>query len=818
MITEYPFAEIEPKWRRVWEQTGAHKTDLSKTEKKFYGLVMFSYPSAQKLHIGHWYNFGPADTYFRWKRMQGYNVFEPMGYDAFGLPAENYAVSQGVHPAVTTAESIRGIRLQLEQVGAMYDWSREVNTSSPRYYKWTQWLFLTLYKMGLAYRTQAPVNWCPSCQTVLANEQAEGGVCERCENPVTKRDLTQWFFRITKYADRLLEGLNRIDWPRKTKIMQENWIGRSEGTTISFGIEGRSDRFEVFTTRPDTLYGVTYMVFAPEHPLIDEITTPAQRARVKEYVDEVNRTTEYERTSLEREKTGVFTGAYAIHPLTGERLQIWIADYVLLGYGTGVVMAVPAHDQRDFEFARKYDLPIRIVIQPEGEKLELNLMEEAYEESGIMVNSGEFGGLPSEQGKKAVTQRLEEKGQGHFSVNYRLRDWLISRQRYWGAPIPIIHCPKCGEVPVPEDQLPVLLPEKIEEFAPKGKSPLAAVPEFINVKCPSCGAAAQRDPDTMDTFVCSSWYFLRYLSPEREDIPFDPDLVKAWLPVDQYIGGAEHAVMHLLYARFVTKALFDAGLIHFDEPFTRLRHQGIITHKGDKMSKSKGNVVNPDEFVGKYGSDVFRMYMMFMGDYEQGGDWSDEGIVGIHRFVNRLWRFFQEHAGQNEPGEAGRLPPEVRYTLHYTIQQVTQDLEELHFNTAISRMMELLNVLQEAAAKGTIPGLHTVLERFARIIAPFAPHLGEELWHLTQTEKGEAASVFDQSWPEYDPAALVRDTITLVVQINGKLRDRLELPADVTQDEAVAAAKESEKLIPYLNGKKLRKVIFVPGKLLNLVV
>lgn len=818
MSAEYPFAEIEPKWRLTWEESAAYHTDLSKTQRKFYGLVMFSYPSALKLHIGHWYNFGPADTYFRWKRMEGYNVFEPMGYDAFGLPAENYAVSQGIHPAITTAESIKAIREQLKQIGAMYDWSREVNTSSPSYYKWTQWLFLVLYKMGLAYRKKAPVNWCNHCQTVLANEQAEGGICERCENPVTRRDLTQWFFRITDYADRLLEGLDRIDWPRKTKIMQENWIGRSEGTTLSFGIEDRSDGFEVFTTRADTLFGVTYVVFAPEHPLVEEMTTPERRSEVNDYRERVRAATDIERTSVEREKTGVFTGAFALHPLTNERLPVWIADYVLMGYGTGAVMAVPAHDQRDFEFSRKYNLPIRIVIQPEGATLDFKLTDQAYEEPGRMVNSGEFNGLSSEEGKKAVTRKLEEKGFGRFSVNYRLRDWLISRQRYWGAPIPIIHCPRCGEVPVPEDQLPVLLPENIEDFAPKGKPPLAALPEFMNVECPKCGQAAQRDPDTMDTFVCSSWYFLRYLSPERDDVAFDSDLVKAWLPVDQYIGGAEHAVMHLLYARFVTKALYDAGLIHFDEPFTRLRHQGIITHRGEKMSKSRGNVVNPDDFVGQFGSDVFRMYMMFMGDYEQGGDWSDEGIVGIQRFVNRLWRFYQDHAEPNAAEVRGGLPPELEYTLNYTIQQVTQDLAELHFNTAISRMMELLNVLQTAAASGSISGLNSVLEVFARILAPFAPHLGEELWHMTQDGAGPQASVFDQPWPDYDQTALIRKTITLVVQINGKVRDRIPIPAGTGSAEAVEYAKKSERLYPYLGSKVIRNVVYVQDKLLSLVV
>jgi leucyl-tRNA synthetase len=616
----------------------------------------------------------------------------------------------------------------------------------------------------------------------------------------------------------LLEGLNRIDWPRKTRIMQENWIGRSEGTSITFGIENWPTTFDVFTTRADTLFGVTYVVFAPEHPLVQEFTPKEKLPEVEAYIDSIKKATEIERTSLEREKTGVFTGAYAIHPLTEEKLPIWIADYVLMGYGTGAVMAVPAHDQRDFEFAKQFDLPIRVVIQPEGEKLELDLMTEAYTEYGSMVHSGEFGGLSSELGMKAVTEKLKEKNKGDFSINYRIRDWLISRQRYWGAPIPIIHCEECGPMPVAEKHLPVLLPEDIKDFAPKGKSPLASSPEFMNVKCPDCGKKAQRDPDTMDTFVCSSWYFLRYLSSDRDDVPFDKALVEKWLPVDLYIGGAEHAVMHLLYARFIAKALYDGGWVHFDEPFTRLRHQGHITHKGDKMSKSKGNVVNPDEFVGRFGSDVFRMYMMFMGDYEQGGDWSDEGIIGIHRFVNRLWRFFEEFGQAEVQSRETDLPKDLRYSLHYTVQQVTQNLEDLHFNTAISRFMELLTALNDATSKGRIPGLKAALEIFARLVAPFAPHLGEELWHLVQSDVPVETSVFDQPWPDYDQKALVQETITLVVQINGKLRDRMDVPADIDQETAVAAAKDREKVIPYLEGKEIRKVIFVPQRLLNLVV
>ena len=627
----HPFKEIEPKWRKFWEDNGHHSINLNDSDKKLYSLVMFSYPSGEKLHVGHWYNYGPADTWSRKKKMEGYNVFEPMGYDSFGLPAENYALKTGVHPAISAAANVDYIREQLKQIGAMYDWSKELATSDPQYYRWTQWLFLKFFEHGMAVRKEAPVNWCPSCKTVLANEQVINGHCERCETEITHKNLKQWFLRITKYADRLLGGLDRLDWPSKTIAMQRNWIGRSEGSEIIFTEEKSGERIPVFTTRADTLFGVTYIVLAPEHPLMEKITTPEQRQAVTDYTERSGRLSEIERLSAVKEKTGAFTGSFAMNPINGERIPIWTADYVLYSYGTGAVMAVPGHDQRDWEFATKFGLEIRQVIEPSDDS-SCDLTRGAYEDYGRMVNSREFTGLDSKTGISKVTEKLKSRNQGDFRVNYKLRDWLISRQRYWGAPIPIIHCEKCGDVPVPEADLPVLLPN-IKDFHPtgEGESPLATSPEFVNVRCPKCGGGARRETETMDTFVDSSWYFLRYLDPAYEKGPWNPELVRKWLPVDMYIGGAEHAVMHLMYARFFCMFLFDIGLVHFDEPFPKLRHQGSITSKGSKMSKSRGNVINPEYFLERYGSDTFRMYLMFMGSYSLGGDWDDSGINGISR-------------------------------------------------------------------------------------------------------------------------------------------------------------------------------------------
>ncbi|UCC79250.1 MAG: leucine--tRNA ligase, partial [Candidatus Zixiibacteriota bacterium] len=619
----YPFERIDSKWRRYWEETGFHRTNLSDYKNKLYSLVMFSYPSGDKLHVGHSYAFALPDTWTRKKRMEGYNTFEPMGYDSFGLPAENYAIKTGIHPRVSIAENIEYIRKQLKEMGAMLDWSKELATSDPRYYKWTQWLFLKFFEKGMAVRKMAPVNWCPSCNTVLANEQVKDGLCERCDTEITKKNLKQWFFRITEYADRLLEGLDKIDWPEQTKTMQRNWIGRSEGTEIVFTAAKTGEKIPVFTTRADTLFGVTYMVLAPEHPLVETVTSPGHKKEVEDYIRQASKLSEIGRQSTVKEKTGVFTGTYCVNPINGEEVPIWIADYVLVSYGTGAVMAVPGHDQRDWEFATEFGLKIKEVIRP-AEDSESDLSKSAFEDYGIMINSGEFNGLSSLEGMKKVTEKLKSLNAGKFRITYKLRDWLISRQRYWGPPIPIIYCEKCGEVAVPEDKLPVLLPD-IDDFMPtgNGRSPLAKSEEFVNTYCPKCGGKAERETETMDTFVDSSWYFLRYLDPDYEKGPWDPDLARKWLPVDMYIGGSEHAVMHLLYARFFCMFLKNCGLLHFDEPFLKLRHQGTLTKGGAKISKSRGNVVNPDEFIALYGSDTFRMYLMFMGSYSQGGDWDD---------------------------------------------------------------------------------------------------------------------------------------------------------------------------------------------------
>ncbi len=817
MIPEYDFKEIEKKWQRRWEESKLYKTDFSKKDKKIYCLVMFIYPSGDRMHIGHWYNYAPTDSWARFKRMQGYHVFEPIGYDAFGLPAENYAIKKGIHPAVSTANNINLIREQLKAMGAMYDWDCEINTSEPEYYKWTQWLFLQLYKKGLAYRKKASANWCPGCKTVLANEQVVDGHCERCESEVLHKDLEQWFFKITDYAERLLEGHERIQWPDKTIAMQKNWIGKSIGARIQFKVAEGNEIIEVFTTRPDTLWGVTYMVLAPEHPLVEKLTTPENRAAVDAYVLQTRKQKEIDRMSTEKEKTGVFTGSFCINPVNQEKTPIWIADYVLVTYGTGAVMAVPAHDQRDFEFAEKYHLPVREVISVNGTPM-TEPMIRAFEDPGVMINSGPFNGTLSEPGIQKVIKYLEEKQVGGAKVNYKLRDWLISRQRYWGAPIPIIYCNRCGEVPVPEEQLPVLLPTDVQ-FSGKGESPLSTSPTFLHAVCPKCGQQGRREIDTMDTFVCSSWYFLRFPNPHLATAAFDKKLADAWLPVDQYVGGAEHAVMHLLYARFFTKALYDFGLINFDEPFTRLVHQGTITAKGAKMSKSRGNVVNPDKFVDSYGSDTFRMYMMFMGSYEDGGDWSDEGIVGINRFLKRVWRVVWQICENNPRGAEASRFQNVERQMHYAIKHVTVDLERFHFNTAISRIMELVNELSLYLQDVPVADQHqellrTVAPTLIQLTAPFAPHFSEELWE----QIGKPYSIFNADWPTYDEAKLIQTRVQLGVQINGKLRGQVEVPADATADEIVAVATTDEKIKTYLADKSIVKSVVVPKKLVSLVV
>jgi len=706
----------------------------------------------------------------------------------------------------------------------MYDFDYEVDTSKPEYYRWTQWVFLQLYRMGLAYRTNAPVNWCPKDQTVLANEQVVEGACERCGTPVIRKSMTQWFFRITAYADKLLEGLDRIDWPERTKLMQRNWIGRSEGIEIVFTIENLGSKIEVFTTRPDTLFGATYVVLAPEHPLVQKITKDEFRVKVNEYVDFVAHENEIERTSTTKEKTGVPTGAWAVNPINGEKIPIWIADYVLSTYGTGAVMAVPAHDERDFEFATKYKLPIRIVVQPKNGELPEPL-NAAFVEEGIGVDSGKFSGLESSKVWDGVAGDLEQTGSGKRKINYRLRDWLVSRQRYWGAPIPIIHCGSCGEVPVPEKDLPVLLPYDVE-FRPSGESPLARNEKFVNTNCPKCGKPAKRDVDTMDTFVDSSWYFLRYLSPGLESAPFDKELTAKWLPVDKYVGGAEHAVMHLLYARFIAKALKDAGWLRFDEPFQSLVHQGTITNQGAKMSKSRGNVVNPDQFVQKYGSDTFRMFLMFMGPYNEGGDWSDRGITGVFRFLNKVYDLFEGDRGLSA-GEIMNLSindlveaERVAYRkVNQLIKKVTEDIEQFRFNTAIAAMMEFMNdytqiVLSNGnSVRDAVKNF--VLGNFNVLLAPFAPHLAEELNEM----RGNKNSIFiSERWVGYDPAAIVEENVTLVVQVNGKIRGKLEIPIDSSDEDIKKLSLAEPNVKKYLDGKQVIKAVVVKNKLVNFVI
>lgn len=844
-MADYDFTAIEKKWRERWESEGYHRTDMDASGRKCYSLVMFSYPSGDKLHLGHWYNYVPADTWTRFRRMQGYNVFQPMGFDSFGLPAENYAIKCGVPPQVHTEENIAVIREQLATIGAMYDWGSELATHRPDYYKWTQWLFLTLYRNGLAYRSDQPVNWCDSCGTVLANEQVVDGCCERCGSVVERRKLNQWCFRITEYADRLIEGLDGIDWPEETKKKQISWIGRSEGAEIVFTVprrcldgdlppEAEADeegnlRLRVFTTRPDTLFGVTYMVLAPEHPLVELLASGENLEAVRNYVRESGLLSEVDRQSTDRPKTGVPLGAVAVNPVNGEEVPVWIADYVLASYGTGAVMAVPGHDERDFEFARAHGLPVRRVIVGEGQTADTPL-EEAWTGPGSMVESGEFDGSPHEQGGAAVVASLAERGLGEATVQYRLRDWLISRQRYWGAPIPVIHCPECGEVPVPEDQLPVLLPEDVD-YKPRGKAPLASSKSFMNAACPKCGGPARRDPDTMDTFVCSSWYFLRYPSPGLADAPFDRGLVDRWLPVDQYIGGADHAYGHLIYSRFITKVLHDLGHLSFDEPFLALRHQGMITRDGEKMSKSKGNVVVPSDYLERYGTDTLRAYLMFGFAFEEGGDWTDAGIDGVHRYLRRVWRLVdaaldgRSPAGDAPPDavrldaeQAAKRWPELRRVMHNSIKGCTQDLDRFQFNTALSRLMELTNALYGYAGREKVglddAGYREALVNLVLMISPFAPHMGEELW----ARLDGSGHVFDAGWPAWDDRMLIADTVTYVVQINGKIRERIELPRDMDRDAVAAAARGHGRIPELLDGREPRKVIVVPNKLVNLVV
>lgn len=911
-MSKYEHLRIEKKWAEVWEKTGLYHADDNSKAQKLYHLVMYPYPSGD-LHTGHWYNFAGADFRARFKRMQGYNVMSPIGFDAFGLPAENAAIKRGLNPKKWTYDNIANMTKQLKTLGAMFDWDRTVITSDPEYYKWTQWMFLYMYKKGLAYKKKVMANWCNSCNTVLANEQVVGeGVCERCETPVVQKELEQWLFKITDYAEDLLKGLENlpagkagIDWPERTKTMQRNWIGKSEGAEITFKIKDADKNIKVFTTRPDTIFGATFMVLAPENPLVAEITTAKQKNEVKKYAEKSSRKTELQRLEEGKTKSGIFTGAYAINPANGKEIPIWTSDYVLMSYGHGAIMAVPAHDERDYDFAVKYKLPIikvvdskdtfvctitksldkqfyktvgafaKVVvgngtwdgltliytdkvdevlaeaqkhfvgnlwyIHSEGkvkkilfhskdtnkifdygtekgyqeaiaygkklgipdEQLDFTAAYAAFAGDGPHINSDYLNGLDNQKAKEKAIAELAKKKAAEKAVNYKLRDWLISRQRYWGAPIPVVYCDKCGEVPVPEKDLPVLLPDEVE-FKPTGESPLKLDPKFVNTKCPKCGGPAKRETDTMDTFVCSSWYYFRYTDPKNDKEFAAKDKIKKWLPVDMYVGGAEHSVLHLLYSRFFTRALKDGGYCDFDEPFTALRHQGMILGpNGLKMSKSKGNVVDPDVLVRDVGADSVRLYMGFMGPYDQGGPWNPKGLNGVRRFLDRVWKLYDMKIEDREPDLA-----ETRL-LNKTIKKVGEDIEEFHFNTAISTLMVLVNSLTKNQTQS-----NRSLGLLALMLAPFAPFVAEELWE----KLGNVESIHKEPWPAYDKKYLVEDLITIVVQINGKVRANLELNKNSTQKDVESEALKNANVIKFLGGKKPKKVIYVPGKILNIVI
>jgi leucyl-tRNA synthetase len=804
MDERYDPARVEEKWQRRWHDWRTNTTDLPHAPRPYYALMMFPYPSAEGLHVGHAFAFPGADIHGRFRRLQGFDVFEPMGFDAFGIHSENYALRVGTNPAQLIPRTIENFRRQLNRLGLMVDWEHAVDTTTREYYRWTQWIFLQLYNHGLAVRKKAPVNWCPRCQTVLANEQVIDGFCERHSDTRVEQRLTeQWFFTITKYAERLLKNLDWIDWSETTKLAQRNWIGRSEGAEIDFPIAGDPARkLRVFTTRPDTLFGATYMVLAPEHPWVEELASAAQRHAVSAYRERVARMDLVSRRAV-KEKTGVFTGAAAINPATGGQIPIWIADYVLAEYGTGAIMAVPAHDQRDFEFAQAFDLPIVRVIAAEGESADTPLPA-AYDGPGRLVHSGEFNGLDTGAAQRAITEWLASRGVGQARVEYRLHDWCISRQRYWGPPIPIIYCDACGIVPVPEADLPVVLPE-IEDFRPdaSGVAPLARARSFYEVACPQCGRQGRRETDVSDTFLDSAWYFLRYPSAGRHDVAFDPELTRKWLPVDMYIGGNEHAVLHLMYTRFITMALHDIGLVPFEEPFKKFRAHGLIIKDGAKMSKSRGNVVNPDVYLDQHGADVFRMYMMFLGPYEEGGDFRDEGISGVRRFLDGVWRLVREH-------DAGaRVPDALVRCMHRTIKKVGEDVEDLRYNTAIAALMTLLNDIRRIGSPD-----RWVLESVLIMLAPFAPHISEELWEAL----GHSTSIFTARWPSFDPALTLEEKVVMAVQVNGKVRGRIEVPRDATEADVIAAALADAAVQAHVDGKEIRRRVVVPGRLVNLVL
>ena len=799
-IPSYDPAALEAKWQGRWAERHTNEPDLDRATRPFYNLMMFPYPSAEGLHVGNMFAFTGADIYGRFKRLQGYDVFEPMGFDAFGIHSENYALTIGTNPAKLIPQNIATFRRQLRRFGGMYDWRHELSTTDPAYYQWTQWLFLKLYHAGLAYKKRAAVNWCPKDKTVLANEQVIDGHCERCGTAVEQRSLEQWFFRITDFAERLLANLDQIDWSTSTKLLQRNWIGRSEGAELLFETpSGR--KINVFTTRPDTVFGATYLVIAPEHPFVDELTAVEQRSAVKAYQREVQSKDIVSRRVGDRTKSGVFLGSYARNPATGEAIPIWTADYVLMEYGTGAIMAVPAHDKRDFEFATQFKLPIRQVVHVPGETLP------TVSEDGVLMNSGPFDGLGCREGARRIVTWLAERGLATPRVQYRLHDWCISRQRYWGPPIPIIYCDKCGVVPVPEKDLPVELP-LIDDFRPDdtGVSPLARHEEWYFVKCPQCGGKGRRETDVSDTFLDSAWYHLRYPSTEFHDRPFDPARTKQWLPVTSYIGGDEHAVLHLLYSRFICMVLYDLGLLHFDTPYPKFRAHGLIVKDGAKMSKSRGNVVVPDAYIQEWGADTFRMYLMFLGPFQEGGDFRDEGIIGIRRFLEKVWTL--AHEAQLTPGQ-DRATPAAEQKLHRTIRKVSADTEALQYNTAISAMMEYVNELREQGAGG-----RELVTPLVIMLAPYAPHIAEELWEVL----GGKGSVFEQGWPEYDQRLASAGDVEIAIQVNGKLRSRLVVPRGMAEKEVVERVLADEVVKRFVDGQPLKKVIYVQDRLVNLVV
>lgn len=823
MGNRYDHRQIEEKWDRIWEERGEKRQRVK--GRKYYLLEMFPYPSGEP-HMGHVKNYVIGDVLNRVRRRQGYDVLHPMGWDAFGLPAENAAIQTGTHPKIWINNNIKSFKRAIKALGIQYDWDHEVTTCEPDYYRWTQWIFLKFYENGLAVRKRAPVNWCPSCNTVLANEQVVGGRCERCSTEVTQKELVQWFFKITDYAQRLLGDMELLrGWPERVLIMQQNWIGRSEGATVEFPLVGGDRTIPIFTTRPDTLYGVTFFILSPEHPLVDQLVKGTEyEDEVRKFKEQVRKESLMDRGAPEVEKKGLFIGRYVVNPLNEEKVPVWIANYVLMEYGTGAIMAVPAHDERDFEFARKYNLPIRVVIKPRDGEIDEHNLREAYLGEGVMVNSGPFSGVDSEEGKKKIVKYMEKEGIGKFDVSYRLRDWLISRQRYWGAPIPIVYCDRCGIVPVPYDDLPVLLPMDVD-FKPTGQSPLTSYQEFVDTSCPRCSGPAKRETDTMDTFVCSSWYYLRFCSPHYTEGPFQKEDVDYWMPVDQYIGGVEHAILHLMYSRFFTKVFYDLGMVKFKEPFANLFTQGMIYKDGAKMSKSKGNIVSPDRIVEDYGADTARLMILFAGPPDLDMEWSDRGVEGAYRFLNRVWRLVMDNVRSlqllsSSEKEISQEDVRLRRKTHQTIKKFTQDVSErFSFNTAISALMELVNGMYKynelvSQEEQNPQVLREATEILVQLLAPIAPHLSEELWESL----GHKESVHDLPWPSYDEEIARSEEITVVIQVNGKLRDRIIVPVDISEEEMKKIALSSQKAAKFYEGKEIKKVITVPGRLVNIVM